>query len=49
MKKEFIPYDEALILKELGFDTLRFTDEEVKNNITNVERAIVLWIEENKK
>ena len=36
-------------LKELGFHTLRFTDDEVKNHITNVERAIVQWIEENKK
>ena len=36
-------------LTELGFHTLRFTDDEVKNHLTNVERAIVLWIEENKK
>ena|SRR3990167_9923776 len=36
-------------LKELGFHTLRFTDDEVKNHITNVERAIVQWIGENKK
>lgn len=36
-------------LTQLGFMTLRFTDDEVKNQITNVERAIVRWIEENKK
>ncbi len=33
-------------ISELGFQTLRFTDDEVKNHITNVERAIVQWIEE---
>jgi len=37
------------ILKELGFSVLRFTDDEIKNHITNVERAIIQWIEENKK
>jgi very-short-patch-repair endonuclease len=36
-------------LNSLGFQTLRFTDDEVKNYITNVERAIIQWIEENKK
>lgn len=36
-------------LNQLGFMTLRFTDDEVKNQITNVERAIVRWIEEKQK
>jgi len=35
-------------LNELGYYTLRFTDNEVKNHMINVERAIVQWIEENK-
>lgn len=33
-------------LAELGYHILRFTDDEVRNHITNVERAIVIWIEE---
>ena len=35
-------------LNEMGFDVLRFTDDEIKNHITNVERAIIEFIE-NKK
>src|SRR5438105_1649750 len=36
------------VISKLGFHTLRFTDDEIKNHITNVERTIVQWIEENK-
>jgi very-short-patch-repair endonuclease len=32
-------------LAELGFTTLRFSDEEVMKDLPNVERAIVGWIE----
>ncbi|MCW3085703.1 MAG: hypothetical protein JWP12_3069 [Bacteroidetes bacterium] len=38
-----------LNLNKLGFTVLRFTNEEIRTQINNVERAIVLWIEENKK
>jgi very-short-patch-repair endonuclease len=33
-------------LNELGFSVVRFTDDELKKQITNVERAIVIWIED---
>ncbi|WP_113662959.1 endonuclease domain-containing protein [Pedobacter nanyangensis] len=32
-------------LKQIGFEVLRFHDEEVLNDIVNVERAIVAYIE----
>ena len=42
-------YEQDLVrtqnLNELGFTVLRFTNEEVQNQIVNVERAIVQWIE----
>lgn len=34
-------------LEELGLKFLRFTDLEVKRDMNNVLRAIVIWIEEN--
>ena len=34
-------------LEELGLKFLRFTDIEVKRDMNNVLRAIVIWIEEN--
>lgn len=34
-------------LEELGLKFLRFTDIEVKKDMNNVLRAIVIWIEEN--
>ena len=34
-------------LEELGLKFLRFTDLEVKKDMNNVLRAIVIWIEEN--
>jgi very-short-patch-repair endonuclease len=33
-------------LKQIGFEVLRFHDEEVLNDIVNVERAIVAYIED---
>ena len=35
MEKEFIPYEQALALKELGFDGRCFLDYDNKGNITN--------------
>ncbi len=37
------------VLKELGYLTLRFTDDEVKNNIENVKRSIKQVLEEQMK
>ncbi len=36
------------VLAELGFTVLRFTDEEVRKDITNVQRSVEHWIGENK-
>jgi very-short-patch-repair endonuclease len=33
-------------LEEIGFTVLRFTDEEVLNDIRNVQRVIELWAED---
>lgn len=33
-------------LEEVGFSVLRFTDDEVLNDIRNVQRVIELWIED---
>lgn len=38
-----------LELNKMGFHVLRFTDDEIKNHIANVERTIVDFIETNKK
>ena len=42
-------YEEDIIrtnrLNELGYAVLRFSDEEVMNDIMNVERTIINWIE----
>ncbi len=32
-------------LEDFGFTVLRFTDEEVMNDIENVERVLLWWIE----
>jgi very-short-patch-repair endonuclease len=37
------------VLQLAGFTILRFTDEEVLNNLTQVEEKIVKWIEEKEK
>jgi very-short-patch-repair endonuclease len=39
-------FERDRILKELGYLTLRFTDDEVHNHIQNVRRAIEQAIEE---
>lgn len=36
------------VLAELGFTTLRFSDEEVMQDLPNVERTIMAWIEKSK-
>lgn len=36
-------------LKQLGFHVLRFTDDEITKHITNVERAIIQWIDNKEK
>jgi len=33
-------------LEDVGFTVLRFTDEEVLNDIRNVQRVIELWVED---
>ena len=35
------------ILEELGYTVLRFTDEEVMEDLDNVERVIEGWVKEN--
>ena len=34
-------------LEELGYTVLRFTDEEVMEDLDNVERVIEGWVKEN--
>ena len=35
-------------LEEMGFAILRFTDDEVMNDLRNVESVLMTWIEEHK-
>ena len=37
------------VLQLAGFTILRFTDEEVLNNLTQVQEKIMKWIEEKEK
>jgi very-short-patch-repair endonuclease len=37
------------VLQLAGFTILRFTDEEVLNNLTQVEEKILKWVEEREK
>ena len=37
------------VLQLAGFTILRFNDEEVLNNLSQVEERIMIWIEERKK
>ncbi|GAA4310526.1 hypothetical protein GCM10023183_28540 [Nibribacter koreensis] len=34
------------VLSELGFTVLRFTDDEVMNDLPNVQRTLETWIAE---